>query len=135
MIESDEPAWATLVDGFDGHEKLRDRLIHVLKQLPAEVIDDFRSDPRFVISSLASGKGTKPTLWMPLPSADGSGSRCVVLKQRLASCAEPFGLWVIAHELAHAYLRNGNWRDLNDIEESADALAAHWGFPRPESKW
>jgi signal-transduction protein with cAMP-binding, CBS, and nucleotidyltransferase domain len=40
-------------------------------------------------------------------------------------------LYIIAHELAHAYLRNGGWGDLADPEASADALAASWGFIRP----
>ena len=39
--------------------------------------------------------------------------------------------YVIAHEFAHAYLRNGGWGEILDREEAADALAAHWGFPRP----
>ena len=38
---------------------------------------------------------------------------------------------LLAHELAHAYLRNeGRWPG-DDPEAAADALAAEWGFPRP----
>jgi hypothetical protein len=38
---------------------------------------------------------------------------------------------VIAHELAHAYLRNGGWGEISDRELAADALAESWGFPKP----
>jgi hypothetical protein len=42
-----------------------------------------------------------------------------------------FVRWVIAHELAHAHLRNcGRWEG-DDPEHAADDLAARWGFPRP----
>jgi len=40
---------------------------------------------------------------------------------------------VIAHEFAHAFLRNGPWGEITDVEEAADALAATWGFIRPAS--
>jgi hypothetical protein len=38
---------------------------------------------------------------------------------------------VIAHELAHAHLRNQGRFPGDDPEHAADALAAGWGFPRP----
>jgi hypothetical protein len=38
---------------------------------------------------------------------------------------------VIAHELAHAHLRNGGRHPEEDPEHAADSLAADWGFPRP----
>jgi hypothetical protein len=75
------------------------------------------------------------TTLLALPTADGRGSRCVVLKPRLAKCSESYGLYVIAHELAHAYLRNGAWGEILDPEEAADALAANWGFPPPKSRF
>jgi len=55
----------------------------------------------------------------------------VVLKPRLSMCEEAFAHYVIAHEFAHAYLRNGPWGNIFDPEDAADALAASWGFPRP----
>jgi Zn-dependent peptidase ImmA (M78 family) len=39
--------------------------------------------------------------------------------------------YVIAHELAHAHLRNGGRWEGDDPERAADALAAEWGFTRP----
>jgi hypothetical protein len=68
---------------------------------------------------------------MATPGPIGSGSRCVVLKPRLADCSEAFACYVIAHEFAHAFLRNGGWDAITDPEEAADALAASWGFERP----
>jgi Zn-dependent peptidase ImmA (M78 family) len=55
----------------------------------------------------------------------------VVLKPQLAECAKTFAHYVIAHELAHACLHNGGWREMDDPETAADALAACWGFPKP----
>ena len=68
---------------------------------------------------------------MACPSATNTVSRCVVLRRKLEHASEDFALYVIAHEFAHAYLRNGGWGEITDIEEAADALAASWGFKRP----
>lgn len=126
-------AFASLLEAFQESEPLGQRVARVLSALPHEVVQDFLNDPRFRISPLHHGDSqSQPTL-LALPAADGRGSRCVVLKQRLAECWEPYGLYVIAHELAHAYLHNGTWGEINDPEEAADALAERWGFPRPES--
>ena len=104
----------------------------VLESLPTEVQQDFLSDPNFHITmeNFVPGKGW--TLWMALPASQGRDtSRAVVLRPRLAECNLAFGLYVIAHELAHAYLRNGGWGEIIDREQAADALAASWGFPKP----
>ena len=61
-----------------------------------------------------------------------SPGRAVVLKRTLCSRHETFVRWVIAHELAHAHLRNaGRWPG-DDPERAADALAQRWGFPKPK---
>lgn len=110
---------------------LRERVKHVLQSLPAEVVRDFSDDPRFqvTIDNFEPGKGW--TLIMDLPCPSGSGSRCVVLKRKLADVGDAFAHYVIAHEFAHAYLRNGGWGEIGDPEQAADALAASWGFTRP----
>ena len=59
------------------------------------------------------------------------GSRCVVLRPKLEVASESFANYVIAHEFAHAFLRNGGWGEITDVEEAADALAASWGFHKP----
>ena len=123
--------FASLLEAFAEHEPLGHRVVKVLAALPQEVQHDFVSDPRFRISKLGHTPACEHGTLLALPAADGRGSRCVVLKQRLADCSENFGLYVIAHELAHAYLRNGVWGDFDDPEEAADALAESWGFPRP----
>jgi hypothetical protein len=61
----------------------------------------------------------------------GSGGRSVVLKRTLTRRPLPFVRYVIAHELAHAHLRNAGRFPGEDPEHAADALAAEWGFPKP----
>jgi len=46
----------------------------------------------------------------------------VVFKPRLADCPEAFAHYVLAHELAHAYLRNGGWGDIADPEATTHAI-------------
>ena len=103
----------------------------VLDRLPEPVQRDFLDDPRFRIALENYVPGEGWSLWMASPGPVGSSSRCVVLRPRLAECHESFAHYVIAHEFAHAFLRNGGWGDITDIEEAADALAASWGFSRP----
>jgi hypothetical protein len=113
---------------------LAQRVLAVLDRLPAVVQRDFLDDERFSVAldNYAAGQGS--TLWLRSPGAIGDSSRCVVLRPRLADCSEKFAHYVIAHEFAHAYLRNGGWGDITDVEEAADALAASWGFSREGSK-
>lgn len=106
-------------------------MLAVLDMLPEPVQRDFLDDPRFRIALENYSPSEGWSLWMASPGPIGSGSRCVVLRPRLADCPEPFAHYVIAHEFAHAFLRNGGWGDITDIEEAADALAASWGFVRP----
>ncbi len=110
---------------------LADRVAAVLAALPAEVLQELLHDKGFHLSleDYQPGRGTK--VWMPVGSHLWQESRSVVLRPRLNDCREDFALWVIAHELAHAVLRNGGWGDIHDPEQAADALAAHWGFHRP----
>lgn len=132
MLEGGTTILTSLLDAFVEGDPLRQRVLMVLESIPRQVLHDFVEDPRFRITKLNSKNDSGMTL-LALPAADGRGSRCVVLKQRLAECSESFGLYVIAHEFAHAHLHNGPWGDITDPEEAADALAASWGFPRPES--
>ena len=81
------------------------------------------------LDDFVPGKGR--TVWMACPGPGGNGSRSVVLKPRLADCPEAFAHYVIAHELAHAYLHNGGWGEIDDPEAAADAMAASWGFSKP----
>ena len=121
------------LEAFADYPKLQNRVQSVLQALPVEVQRDFLDDPRFqmAIDNYEPGKGW--TLWMPTPGPIGQGSRCVVLKPKLEDASESFARYVIAHECAHAFLRNGGWGEITDVEEAADALAASWGFRRPVS--
>jgi hypothetical protein len=111
---------------------LRLRVFHVLVGMPADVVAGLLHDPCFRIALDNHVPGRGGTVWMACPvDIVWKGSRSVVLRRRLAECAEDFAHYVIAHELAHAHLWNGGWGEISDPEDAADALAASWGFPRP----
>lgn len=109
------------------------RVVAVFERLPHHVLDDLMNDAlfRLAVDEWSATQGRR--VWLHPPVTVGRGSRCVVLKPHLATCAEAFAHYVIAHEAAHAYLRNGGWGAIPDPELAADALAANWGFPRPDS--
>lgn len=115
---------------FDGLPTLQRRITDVLSSLPDEVQQDFFSDERFGmdIDNYQPGEGW--SFFMPTPGPPGQGSRRVVLRPKLDQASEEFARYIIAHEFAHAFLRNGGWGDITDIEEAADALAASWGYPK-----
>lgn len=123
--------FAEFLEPFAALPSLQERLLAVLIALPSEVRTDFLSDSRFRIALDDFVPSEGRNVWLACPAPGGNGSRCVVLKPRLADCGREFALYVIAHELAHSYLRNGGWGDLADPEKSADALAASWGFDKP----
>ena len=113
-----------------GPGALAPRIVAVMERLPEAVLADFLNDTRFRLALDDHVPGQGRTVWIACPRP-GNGSRCVILKPRLADCPEGFAYYVIAHELAHAHLRNGGWGDLEDPELAADALATRWGFSRP----
>jgi hypothetical protein len=123
--------FATFTDPFVDFPLLQERVLSVLQALPGDVQRDFVEDPRFgtAIDNYEPGKGW--TLLMPTPGPLGEGSRRVVLKPKLEAASESFAKYIIAHEFAHAFLRNGGWGEITDVEEAADALAASWGFHKP----
>lgn len=114
-----------------GKDPLVPRIAAVLKRLPRAVLEDLLEDSRFRLRMDDFVPGAGRTVWMASPDAGGNGSRCVVLRPSLATCSEDFAHYVIAHELAHAYLRNGGGESIKDPEQAADALAGVWGFARP----
>ncbi len=120
---------------FSSFPSLQQRLQRVLASLPAHVQQDFLSDRSFQITLEEFTPGQGWTLFMSLPKCGQSVSRCVVLREKLDRAPESFALYIIAHEFAHAFLRNGGWGDITDKEEAADALAASWGYPKPRLRW
>jgi len=123
--------FAAYLAPFAELEPLRARVLAVLIALPAEVQRDFLEDPRFRVTLCNYVPGQGWNLWMEMPDPSGTTSRCVVLRPKLAHLSQAFALYVIAHEFAHAFLRNGGWGAISDVEDAADALAASWGFARP----
>ena len=117
------------LEPFREHAPLAARVRIVLNGLPEDVIRDFTDDPNFRIAldDFVAGRGR--IVWLAGFTALVSESRSVVLKPGLAHCSESFACYVIAHEFAHAFLRNGSWKEFHDREDAADALAASWGFP------
>jgi hypothetical protein len=126
---------AVQLQAFSEYPHLQTQIATVLKCLPETVHADFNDDPSFQITleNYSPEQGWK--LFMTCPTLASPISRCVVLRRRLENATSEFAQYVIAHEFAHAYLRNGAWGDITDIEEAADALAANWGFIRPSSGW
>jgi hypothetical protein len=102
----------------------------VFAALPHHIRQEFITDPGFVLCDYEPGAGT--TYCVPLKLATSrSPARSVVLKRTLRRRPESFIRWVIAHELAHAHLRNRGRHEGEDPEHAADSLAADWGFPKP----
>ena len=113
---------------FNLDEFLRDHLADVMAALPGLVREDLVGDPNFRLADYEPGAHA---FHVPvgLPGRNRS-SRSVVLKRSLRRRPQAFVRYVIAHELAHAHLRNaGRWPG-EDPELAADALAAEWGYPR-----
>lgn len=124
-------SFAAYLAPFADHPILQQRVQYVLHRLPEEVQRDFLEDPRFQIIMDNYQPGVGWSFLMPPPGPGKNSSRCVVLRLKLSETSEAFAWYVIAHEFAHAYLHNGGWGEITDIEEAADAMAASWGFHRP----
>ena len=137
MKQSDPSrVFSSYLEAFRHLVPLRQRVLHVLSKLPETVQQDFLNDPRLTVSLDNYVPGEGSTVFMAAPEGPGGGSRSVILKPKLSDCDEAFAYYVIAHEFAHAYLWNGPWGEITDVEDAADALAASWGFPLPgDAPW
>ena len=114
--------------GLDG--QLHEHVVAVVVELPDPIRTDLLTDPSFQFSDYEPGRDVVAMIRVAAPSARRPG-RSVVLKRTLRHRPPAFIRYIIAHELAHAYLRNaGRWPG-DDPETAADALAAEWGFGRP----
>lgn len=125
----------TWLSSFELDASLRPHIAVVVAALPGEVREDLMGDPSFMLSDYEPGTGRMIRVMVGAPRLAGPGgrgaSRAVVLKRTLRRGPVAFIRWVIAHELAHAHLRNEGRFPGDDPEAAADALAEHWGFPRP----
>ncbi len=106
---------------------------HVLRQLPDDVRTDLMGEAGVSFYDYDPGPGVVMQVPVKIPGPAGA-SRCIVLKRTLRHRSPNFVHWLIAHELAHAHLRNGGRWPGDDPEVAADSLADEWGFPRP-SRW
>ena len=109
---------------------MRERVLYVFSALPEGVQEEFMGDPGFVIGMYDSGRWGGSRLLIPCPRP-ARGSRLVALERSLTARSRAFAHYVIAHEFAHALLRNRGRHPGEDPEVAADSLAAAWGFPRP----
>ncbi|MDP2702448.1 MAG: hypothetical protein Q8P98_10315 [Candidatus Rokubacteria bacterium] len=109
---------------------MRERVLYVFSALPEGVQAEFMGDPGFGMGIYDTGPRGGSRLLIPCPQA-AQGSRLVALERSLTARSRAFAHYVIAHELAHALLRNRGRHPEEDPEVAADSLAAAWGFPRP----
>lgn len=127
-MPSDIDSW---LRPFALDERLHVHAAEVVASLPPHVREDLMGDPAFSMCDFEPGPGVVFHVPVRFPASSGPG-RAVVLKRTLCARPDIFVRWVIAHELAHAHLRNaGRWPG-DDPERAADALAEGWGFPRPK---
>jgi hypothetical protein len=116
--------------GFELDDFLRLHVAGVMGGLPDHVRDDFVCDPAFVLFDYEPAIGAMTVVPVGPPRRNAAG-RSVVLKRTLRRRPTAFVRYVIAHELAHAHLRNAGRFPGEDPERAADALAAEWGYPKP----
>src|SRR4051812_12164154 len=105
--EIDPPClvFAAWLAGFGLEADLYGHVEAVLSALPRDVREDFISDPGFVMCDYEPAAGA--VFCVPLKlGTPKRAARSVVLKRTLRRRPENFIRWVIAHELAHAHLRN-----------------------------
>jgi hypothetical protein len=130
MVERPLKSW---LDGFALDMSIRDHVLMVLTTLPHHIAADFMDDPAFHLSDYEPTPGRGHQVRVNIPLGRGVASRSIVLKRTLRHREPDFVRWVIAHELAHAHLRNAGRFPGDDPERAADALAAEWGHPKPAS--
>jgi len=115
---------------FITDEPLKERVVNVFSALPERVQEELMGDPGFAIGIYDTGRSKGARLLIPCPQP-ARGSRLVTLERSVLARSRAFVHYVIAHELAHALLRNRGRHPGEDPEIAADVLAAEWGFPRP----
>ncbi len=118
------------LEGFGLDTWIQGHVAVVFQHLPEEVRADLMNDPSFIVCDYDPAPHTPLHVPVRLTAGGGPG-RSIVLKRTIKRRPTPFARWVIAHELAHAYLRHGGRWPREDPELAADSLAAQWGFPKP----
>lgn len=124
---------AIFVTRFIQHPRLQERILAVLRNLPATVVQDILNDARFTMVVYDPAEGPQTQFHLAAPGRGDAGSRMIAWKISLAHAPLDFANYVIAHEFAHAHLRNRGRTHDEDPEDAADALAAEWGYDKPAS--
>lgn len=124
---------SSFVSRFIPQPQLRERILAVLRSLPAMVVQDILDDVRFTMMVYDPAAGPQTPFHIALPGRGDAGSRMIAWKISLAHAPLDFANYVIAHEFAHAHLRNRGRTHEEDPEDAADALAAEWGYEKPMS--
>lgn len=119
------------VEAFIPEPILAERVFEVVVSLPAEVRRDLTGDPDFVMDLYDPEIPGPVVIRLGRLGVGSAGARSVSLRRSLARRSPDFAAYVIAHEFAHAFLRNVCRPSGEEVEAEADALAAEWGFPRP----
>ncbi len=118
------------LDAFPLDGWIREHVTVVVENLPEEVRADLMGDPGFVVYDYEPGPGVVMQVPVKFVAA-GRPGRSIVIKRSIRWRPVEFVRWVIAHELAHVYLRHGGRGEESDPEAAADELAKEWGFGRP----
>jgi hypothetical protein len=119
------------LDPFALDQLLRPHITAVMLALPSTVREDLMTDPSFRMCDYEPGLAVIAHVPVGMPTRNNP-SRSIVLKRTLRRRSEDFVRYVIAHEVAHAHLRNRGRTPGEDPEHAADALAAEWGFAKPQ---
>jgi Zn-dependent protease with chaperone function len=118
---------------------IRQVLAAVTARLPEDVYSELLDCPSLIVDSSPDvlGRVVDYVAWdhdPPRLVLEGDGPRgqvlvsVVVLDRILAEMPVDLAAGIVAHELAHVYLKHTAWRSGDECEPEADALAASWGF-------
>ena len=115
----------------------RKTVAEVVSKLPEEVQDFVLDKVRwFTISAQNYAIAFPFSILVPRVLDDGRiNFRIIMLSPCIQDAPLEHAVFTIAHEIAHSWLEHGptgTREDFDALEMQADALAADWGFPRPQ---
>ena len=112
-----------------GRNTIPNKVLKALSRLPKKV-QFYLYNKRALIVCMGEEYGV--TQFIDIPKINKLP--IIVLSQKLATMPEDVAIGIVAHEIAHAYIRDyGGYSDANEI--SADLLANEWGFGKEIKKF